>query len=81
MKYMSFDSVFRADFEYDIYLKSNGYYSVRKLANTLKKGHFSSFFTLHFVGSKTGELEPNASCRAIDSLQNCIYGDVQKKKM
>jgi hypothetical protein len=59
-------------------LKSNADYSVRKPANILKKGDFSSFFALNFVGSKTGELEPNAICRAIDSLRNCIYGCAQE---
>jgi hypothetical protein len=59
-------------------LKSNADYSVRKPANILKKGDFSSFFALNFVGSKTGDLEPNAICRAIDSLRNCIYGCAQE---
>jgi hypothetical protein len=44
----------------------------------LKKGHFSSFFDLHFVGSKTREFGSSAFCRAIDSLQNSIYGYTQK---
>jgi hypothetical protein len=69
---------FGATFQYDIYLKSNGDYSVRKLSNIFKKGHFSSFFVLPFSGLKTRELGCSASYRASDSLQNPIYGYVQK---
>ena len=44
----------------------------------LKKGHFSSLFVLHFVGSKTADLGSSAFCRVINSLQNSIYGYAHK---
>ncbi len=56
------------------YSKSSRDYSARKPSNIFTQGHFSSFFVLHFVESKTGELNSTAFCREIDSLQNSIYG-------
>jgi hypothetical protein len=73
-KCIHIDSVFRADVKYDIYLQSNMYYSARKPSNIFKKGHFSSFFVLHFVRLKTREFGYSVFCRAIDSLQNSING-------
>jgi hypothetical protein len=44
------------------------------IEKNMKKRGLLSYLISHFLRSKTGEIGPSASCRAINSLQNPIYG-------